>query len=104
MTPLIILLTIFLATLFVLYRFFDKHSDDAAGFTVFLGLPIALLVSAATFVGLFEVENVNCLKVQQIGGCNRSRCGVLLDNGQKTELSAPVLGQEVCGKKYNFRF
>jgi hypothetical protein len=77
--------------------------EDPAPYVVFGLLPIAAVTMLVTLC-LFQPYDSNCRKVTEIGGCNRYGCGVKTSTGTIESMSQPVLGQQICDKKFQFRF
>ena len=48
----------------------------------------------------FGTKQYNCHEIVSIGGCNQYRCGVVLDNGERTSVGAPTIGQNVCNNSF----
>lgn len=94
-------------TLLVLsYKFFYRHTQDDGESVLFTLLLTAMPIFGITLLSsliFFVPQRENCKSVVEIGGCNRSSCGVRLSDGSTYNMSAPVLGEEVCNLRFRWK-
>ena len=62
------------------------------------------LILILSLVALSGCESKNCAnktsKIVSVGGCDKyGDCGVLLENGRKSRIGYPVVGEEVTYRK-----
>lgn len=65
-------------------------------------IPIIIIVASVIYwvncdSAYEESRPLQCSKVISVGGCEKhGHCGVMLENGNRTQLKLPVPGQEHC--------
>jgi len=65
---------------------------------VMLGVITFLItvLGSTLYLLLMERYCAESAAVISIGGCNRERCGVILDNGFRTQKAVPTIGERIC--------
>lgn len=89
-----VLVAVFIACNIFLSRIADK--EDPAPTYFFGNMFFTSTLLMVTTLILFKTGEERCAKVVEIGGCNKSSCGVRMSNGAIERMGAPVIGEELC--------
>ena len=82
----------------------DVHSLYSNGPTYFFFNAMAFFVFTLSFAIITKQVEDHCVSVVEIGGCNKYACGVRMSDGSIDRMSSPVVGEQKCYNRLEYRF
>lgn len=79
-----------------------RYRDDVPIY-IFFNM-MAIILFGATFTLMVKSVEDHCVNVVEIGGCNKYSCGVRMSDGSIDRMGTPVIGEQKCFNRLEYRF